>query len=264
MIAPLQDAGVLITRPAHQAEGLARAVEEAGGRALRFPVLAIEALDDRSEAIAALQRLRTGDWVVFVSPNAVELGLGVVREHAPAGARFAAVGPGTAAALAAGGFEVAAAPAEGDGSEALLGHPSLRDMHDRRVVICRGEGGRGLIEQTLAGRGAEVAHAVLYRRILPRTDTLELRQWLAQGRVHVIVVSSATGLRHLLQAVEPELAEALRALPVVGPSGRVIKQARESGFTAELIEAAHAGDAAVLEAIEAFWRRRNLQSPELQ
>ncbi len=42
----LAGCGVLVTRPAHQASELAEAIENAGGKAIRFPVIEITGRDE--------------------------------------------------------------------------------------------------------------------------------------------------------------------------------------------------------------------------
>jgi uroporphyrinogen-III synthase len=61
--------GVLVTRPAAQAEGLCRLIEAAGGRAIPFPAIAIQPVNDQGTA----RRLLAEPWdlMVFISRNAV-------------------------------------------------------------------------------------------------------------------------------------------------------------------------------------------------
>ena len=87
----LEGAGVLVTRPRRQAEGLIAAITAVGGRAIEFPV--IEARPRNAAEIAAdAEGLLDADITVFVSGNAVRFGL----DHAGA-AKVAAIGPATAA-----------------------------------------------------------------------------------------------------------------------------------------------------------------------
>ena len=64
---PLRGRGILVTRPAGQAQRLAALVEAAGGRAILFPAIEIEPL-----AQARLPSPADFDLVVFVSPTAVQ------------------------------------------------------------------------------------------------------------------------------------------------------------------------------------------------
>ena len=91
----LAGAGILVTRPAHQAHELIAAIEGAGGRAIPFPVLKIVAINPDKVA-AARASMPAPDVVVFVSRNAVDHGIDYVGNGL-----IAAIGPATAAAIEA-------------------------------------------------------------------------------------------------------------------------------------------------------------------
>ena len=66
----LQQLGVLVTRPAHQAKGLCGLIEQAGGRAIRLPVIEIVGPGDEVSAKASL----ADECSVLISENAGQLG----------------------------------------------------------------------------------------------------------------------------------------------------------------------------------------------
>jgi uroporphyrinogen-III synthase len=150
----LDGIGVLVTRPAHQAEGLCALIEARGGRAIRFPTLEIREPSDPALAEALLRTADSFDVLLFVSANAVDR----AAAHLPKGPRAAigAVGEATARALRTHGLEPSILPAGQWDSEGLLAAPALAEVHGRRVLIVRGEGGRPLLGEQLAARGAEV------------------------------------------------------------------------------------------------------------
>ncbi|MGH8589275.1 MAG: uroporphyrinogen-III synthase, partial [Gammaproteobacteria bacterium] len=109
---PLHGLGVLVTRPAHQAQGLQRLIEAAGGRAFLFPLLDIKPLNDPSRALSWIRDLARYEIAVFVSANAVEHGLGLMALHGGTlGAiGIIAVGRATARRLEERGIAGAAVP----------------------------------------------------------------------------------------------------------------------------------------------------------
>ena len=113
---------VVVTRPAHQAGGLAGAIEAAGGRVLRFPVVAIAPPPNPAAAQAKLADLKSYDWVIFVSANAVSAAFALAGGTLRPGprTRLAAIGAATAAALTAQGLPLALRPAQEARSETLL------------------------------------------------------------------------------------------------------------------------------------------------
>ena len=157
---------VVVTRPAGHAAHLAALIRAAGGEPVLFPVLEILDAEDLQPLLALVERLDTFDLALFVSANAVDKALALVlaRRAWPAALRVATVGRGSARALERHGFAAVIAPSERFDSEALLDLPELKDVAGKRVVIFRGEGGRELLGDTLAARGATVEYAECYRR----------------------------------------------------------------------------------------------------
>ncbi|HKC30457.1 MAG TPA: uroporphyrinogen-III synthase, partial [Burkholderiales bacterium] len=142
----LEGRGILITRPRGQAQGLAKLIEAAGGRAILFPAIEIQDVP--------LRKLAEFDLAIFVSPTAVKRALAAMKW--PQRAKAAALGRGTQRELERHGIKGIIAPDSGADSEALLAVPELQRVAGRRIVILRGEGGRSLLGDTLAARGAHV------------------------------------------------------------------------------------------------------------
>ncbi len=251
---PLAGIGVLVTRPAPQADELCALIEAAGGRALRFPTLAISAVPDTTAARAALAALDTYDLVLFVSANAVEQAL-ALRPAAdwPAGLRCAALGAGTVRTLARHGLPVQLVAPPPHDSEALLALPQLQDLSGQRILIIRGVGGRELLGETLRARGAAVNYAEVYQRTRPDSDTRDILAAWAQGAVDVVTVTSGEALQNLVAMLGEPGRGRLLTTPLVVISGRMVQQALALGFTSPRLAEA-AGDAALMAALIA-WRR---------
>lgn len=218
----LAGVGVLVTRPEHQAESLVLAIEAAGGRAIRFPAIAIEPRPE--EAVAAdAARLPDPDISIFVSANAVRYGLPFAGT-----ARIAAVGPATAAAIEAAGRRVDIRPAEGFDSEHLLAEPELVDVSGKVVRIIRGESGRELLAETLRERGAAVDYLAVYTRRAAQPDEAALSRLEAawrKGDVRVVTVMSVETLASLEKILPGWCRDRLRQTLLVTPAERVIIEA---------------------------------------
>ena len=254
---PLAGVSVLITRPAHQAEPLARLIEQAGGSAVRFPTIEIAPPADPAALAAVLERLSGFDIAVFASVNAVEQVCArlAARERSwpPRLAAFG-VGRATVAALERCAIQ-AQAPAQRFDSEGLLALPALSQPAGRNVVIFRGEGGRELLAETLRARGARVTYAECYRRVRPRTDIAPVRERLGRGEIQVVCITSSEGLRNLVAMLGAGARAGLAHATIVVLSEAQAALCRREGIGADVRIAPEASDAAILETVKA-WRRR--------
>ena len=252
---------MLVTRPRRFAAGLARAVEEAGGRVSLCPALEIlEPVDPRCLAHLGVTFLGEVAVSVFVSRSAVEW----VLRLAPAPRTLARIpalapGPGTAALLRRRGFRRVVAPNSGIGSEALLAVEELApaNIAGTRVLLFRGQGGRALLPRELRRRGAQLHCLEVYRRALPRRGGHQLKHLLQEDPPDLAIVTSGDALRNLWTLGEAlRLQKKLRRLPLLVPGPRLAALAR-SGLDADvpLSVAAGADDAGLLQAIQLFYRK---------
>ncbi len=249
----LQGLCVVVTRPAHQADALSAALESAGARVVRFPALDIADVPDPRPALALMARLESFDIVVFTSPNAVTKAMALMRSRRewPPAPRVAAVGSGTARALAEQGLRAHIVPAASYGSEGLLALPALQqpEVAGRAVLIVRGEGGRDLIARTLSARGACVESAVVYRRVRPELDPEPLLAPERRSEVDALIVTSSEALRNLFDMMDAAGRAWLRETPLVVVSERTAALARQLGVRVEPVVAARASDHALVEAV---------------
>jgi len=227
--------GVLVTRPRELAQGLAKRVADAGGRAILFPAIEIEPL-------AHTGPVHRYDMVVFVSPTAVHHG----SRWLGAGARTLAVGAGTAHEVMKFRQDVIF-PSSGADSEALLALPELASVAGRQILIVRGQGGRSLLGDTLRERGARVEYAECYRRVRPQADAAPLlATW-----VDAVTVNSGEALQNLYALAGAEGQQRLRDTPLFVPHRRVAQQAESAGLRKVVI--AGPGDDEMIERLVAYF-----------
>lgn len=233
---------VVVTRPRELAQGLAARIRQAGGEALLFPTIEIRDAEDPAPARALLARLHEFDLAVFVSPSAVRKAFELAQGRA--WPRMAAVGEGTRRELEQRGFGNVIAPAGQADSEALLALPELAQVAGSKVLILRGAGGRELLGETLATRGAKVETAECYRRVRPAASATPP----PEGRIDALCVSSGEALRNLVALLGRErVAQA----PLFVPHERVAGAARELGLREPVL--AGPGDAEMLAALVAYF-----------
>lgn len=231
-VAPLAGRGILVTRPAGQAEALSRLISEAGGRAIAFPVIEIVEVEDLRPLLELVDRLEEFRLAIFISPNAVDKAMNLVaaRRALPPSLKVAAVGQGSARELRRRGVPEVIAPRGRFDSEALLELPELAQVAGWRVVIFRGEGGRELLGDTLRVRGAEVTYAECYRRSRPNADAAALLRAWARDEVHAVTVTSSEGLHNLFDMLGKLGQQWLKQTPLFAPHPRIAQAARELGI----------------------------------
>ena len=224
---------VLITRPAGQAEQLARLVREAGGEPVSVPAIEILPLADPLPFHALAQRLDSFDLAIFVSRNAVRSALALLGSRTwPAQLRTATVGQGGREELERRGFSGVITPDTQADSEALLAMPALQQVQGWRIVIFRGDSGRQLLGEELEKRGAAVEYAACYRRVRPAGEGLAAA-W-TQG-VDAVTISSAEGLENVIAMLGEGAVGKLGSVALFVPHARVARKAERRGLDRAIV-----------------------------
>jgi uroporphyrinogen-III synthase len=251
MSGTLAGRGVVITRPAGEAQRLTTLIRDAGGVPLLYPAIEILDVPDPSALDGLIDRLHDFDLAIFISPSAVEKAMARItaRRTLPSELRCAAIGPGGVRALQRFGVIDVVAPelrlhqARYD-SESLLASSYMQDVRGLRIVIFRGDSGRDLLGNTLTERGARVEYAVCYRRSKPTWTADALEQARLHTHIAAVIVTSSEGLRNFYDLAAPAGQTWLRQTPVVVPHPRIAAVARELGMT-RVVEAESGDDALV-------------------
>lgn len=249
---------VVVTRPEHQAGELCRAIESAGGQAVRFPTLAVAPVGHREAALAThqLARMAQGDMAIFVSANAVEFGMPLMPDGClPDGVHALAVGRATARALESHGVANVLTPIHGYNSEALLNLEALQRVQGKYLAILHAPEGRRIMQQELQRRGGRVENVVVYYRSRPRVSPEALGNALAARSAIVTIITSAQSLHNLVAMVESVTLRRLQQAALVVISERVKVLAARLGFS-HITVAAGPDTRAILAAVEAAAQSR--------
>lgn len=244
---------VIVTRPTNEARQWVDAFSEGGFDAIALPLIGVLPPPDPAAVVAAWERLRTFDAVMFVSGNAVDhffaLKPASALEFADEGAikpRAFVTGPGSLLALKraqvdgslidmpdreAGQFD----------SEALWAVVSHRVHAGYRVLVVRGTGttaladhggngdGRDWFADQVRAAGGVVEFVVSYQRrppVLVASELAMVRDAAVDGSVWLFSSSEAIG--NLVAACPDQLWT--RAKAVVTHS-RIAQAARNAGFS---------------------------------
>jgi uroporphyrinogen III methyltransferase / synthase len=210
---PLSGVSVAVTRARAQASGLASRLRALGADVVEAPAIRIVPLES-----GAPLSVDGYDLVCVTSPNGARLlfsrlEAGGLDARALAGARVAAIGPGTAAALRSFGVIADVVP-ERFVAEGLV--EALANVPVRRALVARAAEARDVLPDALRERGAEVDVVALYETVAEPLGGAELQA--ALNADYVTFTSSST-VRFWFEAVAGAGAgEAQRArLVSIGP-----------------------------------------------
>ena len=233
---------VLDTRPEEDRE-LAALVDQMGFRAVHVPAVAIEQTSS-PDLLAARERLRSFDWVVLTSRRGVEALLG--DADVPPGLRWAAVGPGTAAALERRGIEVDCVPDESHADALPDAMAEVAPLAGSRILLARADAASGHLPERLRAMGATVDDVVAYHTaVAPDGSRHAMVEALRDGDLEAVIFASGSAVEGVLQLGGDEVAR-LEAVKIITIGPKTSAAVREAGF--EVTREARSRDSAGLAA----------------
>ena len=244
---PLFGRSVVVTRPLVSSGALAGRLTRRGARAVVLPCIDIGAPADGGAALRrAAAEVASYDWVVFTSGSAVERFLPLLRDVRAFGpARVAAIGPGTADALAVGGVVADLVPPHFVAESLLESFPPPPAGGRGRVLLPRAAVAREVLPDGLrsAGWHVDVVEAYRTHRATPSPAALE-----AAAGADAIAFTSSSAVSAFLdvagrQAVPPVVA-------CIGPV--TAATARDHGLTVDVEAEVHTLDGLVDALVDTF------------
>jgi uroporphyrinogen III methyltransferase/synthase len=226
---PLHGRRVVVTRARAQASGLARTLHLLGAEVVELPAIRIEPRTESEEVRRAVAEIDSYSLVCLTSPNGVRLLFEALRAagrdaRALAGATVAAIGPGTAAALARDGVDADVVP-ERFVAEALLEALEGVEVDGRRVLVARAAEARDVLPEGLRKRGAEVDEVPLYETVREEPGPAAIE---AAGEADYVTFTSSSTVRNLTEALGGRFPPRARVISI-GPV--TSEAAREAGLT---------------------------------
>jgi uroporphyrinogen III methyltransferase/synthase len=190
---PLAGRTVAVTRARSQSSGLARRLAALGASVIEAPTIRTRALDGPPLDPTPY------DLICLTSANGVErlferLAAGGRDARSLAGAHIAAIGPGTARALAEHGIAADVVP-ERFVAESLV--EALNDLEVKHALVATASEARATLPDALRERGAQVDVLALYETVAEPLSERSLKQ--AQTADYIAFTSSSS-VRYFLDA----------------------------------------------------------------
>jgi uroporphyrinogen III methyltransferase/synthase len=225
---PLQGRRVVVTRARAQSSSLSAALRALGAETVELPSIRIVPRIETDEVREAIAAIGVYELICLTSANGADLlfeALARARHDARAlaGARVAAVGPGTARALAGHGVLADVVP-ERSVAEGLVEALADVEVEGRRVLVARPAAARDVLPDTLRERGAEVDVVALYETVREDPPPAALE---AVRAADYVTFTSASSVRNFADAFDGGIPGRARAVSI-GPI--TSEAARDAGF----------------------------------
>lgn len=219
---------VLVTRPAEDAPALATVLGRAGYQPILVPLLErrwfVDAVAD------AVTEHHAVDWVLVTSGTSADV-IATAAPNAWRHARWAAVGPATAARLAPLGITPDVVPSRSTAADLVR---ALGDLTGLRVAYPRGDLASPATSNALEAAGAEVIDVVAYANVAPRRHATRLRAALP---VQATTLMSGSAAQRLSTALEPAERSQLGPIVCIGPT--TARVARTAGLVVDAVARPH-------------------------
>jgi uroporphyrinogen-III synthase len=218
---PLTNRRILVTRTRQQASTLAAELESRGAIPILIPTIELAPPDSFAALDSALAAIRSYDWLIFTSANAVDAFHRRAQFHRLTAIprRIAVIGPATARAVEAIGLSVDLIPPKYIAeslAEALILHAPNSNM-----LLVRAEHARDILPQTLTAAGATLTIANAYRNQIPPESIAQLQALFSTpdrypNAITFTSASTATNLFNLLESAGVTLPPGI-VLASIGP-----------------------------------------------
>ena len=200
---PLHGKTVVVTRPRERAGTLAARLRELGANGIEAPCIETVERENVQPLADALRQKH--DWAVFTSPAGVHAAVHALHKlgrdlRALYGMQLAAIGRGTADALAGYGLTADLIPAQYDGEHLADALTAVLPQGGAALLLRAAAGGH-ILPEKLKAAGVRVTDVPLYDTEYRCAKADELRAMLEQGTADVVTFTSMSTVEGFVQAV---------------------------------------------------------------
>lgn len=206
----LNGKNVIITRPRHQADELAKMITKIGGKPRITPTVEIGEIPIVNEVKLAIQRISDGqaDIIIFMSKNGVQsflsisekVGLKDKIKKALEKMMVVSIGSKTKKLIEENGIHVDITP-DDHSSLGLANALSKLDIQKKIIAIPRTDKPTDYLNKSIRGKYKELIQFPVYETRIPtdQTEVLELIKDILESKEDIITFTSSATARNLFQ-----------------------------------------------------------------
>jgi len=203
---PLFGKKIVVTRTREQASELVAKLEENGAACLEYSTIHIEPVADYQLLDQALEVIKTYDWILFTSINAItyffkRLYATGRDSRALASCCIGAVGRATAAELLKYGLQADLVPEKFTG-QGLAQSLIDNGIQGKQILLPRALKALEILPEMLDDAGATATVAPVYQNVPPQGRKDELREQLTKGNIDLITFTSSSTVTNFLTMVD--------------------------------------------------------------
>lgn len=205
---PLVGKTVLVTRSVGQSSQFTQLLQQQGAGVVEMPALEIVPPSSWAALDQAIAQLHEFDWLILTSTNGVDyffarLALSTQASQALASVKIAVVGQKTAARLRQQGREPDFIPPNFVADSLVETFPESDRLSGVKILFPRVEtGGRDVLVQEFASKGAIVTEVAAYQSCCAQTLPDEVLLTLQQGKIDVITFASSKTVQCFWQLIQ--------------------------------------------------------------
>lgn len=233
---------ILLTRPLNQVKNLQKLVLDSNNKPILFPTLL-------TSSIASCPVNKTYDVVIFISVNAVDYGIKILKNINYS--KIFAVGGATARKLIKNHIIVDDFPRTKPSSESLLSIESVSKLASKNILIFRGKGGRETLKNGLTKNSNTVEYLEVYQRNICQVSDLHkksIKEFFTKksGFISITSIDSLKALLDIVNKIDNEAK--LKTYPLIVFSQRIKEYALKIGFK-KIFITSEMSDKGIVEAI---------------
>ena len=220
---PLFGKNIVVTRNESGNEEFAQRIIQKGGSVIRFATIKLQPLTHTNAFVKGLAQIADYDWVIFTSPNGVEIffqGLAEMQKDVRVlgSARIAVIGDVTAAKLKGFGIKADFVPSVYTSYDLARELLDFADLRTKKILCLRAENASDELPRLLLKQAGKVDTVSVYKVVPHRDQSDWLKDRIKQNQVDWITFASPSSVSSFFKQIDSDVVSGSRAkIASIGP-----------------------------------------------